>query len=279
MLLQGYPNLEYIIIDGGSTDGSVDIIRRYEPWLAYWVSEPDRGQSHAINKGFEHSTGEIMAYLNSDDIYYPGAIHTAVKYLLETGFDILVGAVDLVELKNSEISVTKQVSPNHGASIHIFPIFTNGRNEYFMFLQPSMFWRREMWHKTGAMNENYTYIMDREWCTRAISKNASVYTIDQVLARFMLHPGSKTHDEASQFLIERASMYLDFSRKDDFRTIPCWLEWFYTKVQIWQNRIYNKSDELFLRGSIIKSWSLRILGASIRRVRLGLDFIGKLQKS
>src|SRR5215472_13768108 len=77
VLLQEYPNLEYILIDGVSTDGSVEIIRKYEPWLAYWVSEKDRGQSHAINKGWARSTGEILAWLNSDDYYAPGALASA----------------------------------------------------------------------------------------------------------------------------------------------------------------------------------------------------------
>ena len=74
VLLQNYPNLEYIVIDGGSTDNSVEIIRKYEPWLAYWVSEKDQGQSHAINKGFQRVTGDLVAWLCSDDVYAPGAL-------------------------------------------------------------------------------------------------------------------------------------------------------------------------------------------------------------
>ena len=74
VLLQNYPNLEYIIIDGGSTDNTVETIEKYEQYITYWVSEPDRGQSHAINKGFARCTGEIMAWLNSDDLYLPSAL-------------------------------------------------------------------------------------------------------------------------------------------------------------------------------------------------------------
>src|SRR5439155_11304713 len=74
VLLQGYPNLEYVVVDGGSTDESVEIIRKYEPWLAYWVSERDQGQTHAINKGLARATGEVFAYLNSDDLFVPGAL-------------------------------------------------------------------------------------------------------------------------------------------------------------------------------------------------------------
>jgi glycosyltransferase involved in cell wall biosynthesis len=76
---QDYPNLEYIIIDGGSTDESVEVIKKYDQHLAYWVSEPDRGQSHAINKGFERATGEIFGWLNSDDWYHPGALKAVAE--------------------------------------------------------------------------------------------------------------------------------------------------------------------------------------------------------
>jgi glycosyltransferase involved in cell wall biosynthesis len=84
VLLQGYPHLEYLIIDGGSLDGSVEIVRRYERWLTYWVSEPDRGQAHAINKGLARSRGEIIAWLNSDDRYEPGALRAAAETISRT---------------------------------------------------------------------------------------------------------------------------------------------------------------------------------------------------
>jgi cellulose synthase/poly-beta-1,6-N-acetylglucosamine synthase-like glycosyltransferase len=80
VLLQAYPNLEYVIVDGGSTDESIAVLRRYEPWLASWVSEPDHGQSHAINKGMARTTGEILAWLNSDDVYEPGALAHVARY-------------------------------------------------------------------------------------------------------------------------------------------------------------------------------------------------------
>src|SRR5512134_129792 len=95
---QDYPNLEYIIIDGGSTDESVEIIRKYEKHLAYWVSEPDRGQSHAINKGFDRATGEIFGWLNSDDWYVPGALKAVAEaFAANPEAGAVVGAGEMVD--------------------------------------------------------------------------------------------------------------------------------------------------------------------------------------
>ncbi len=83
VLLQGYPNLEYIVMDGGSSDNSLEIIQRYSPWLTYWTSERDEGQADAINKGFERANGKLIAWLNSDDIYYPGTVASSARAFLD----------------------------------------------------------------------------------------------------------------------------------------------------------------------------------------------------
>ena len=106
VLLQGYPNLEYIIIDGGSTDNSTEIIKKYEPWLTYWVSEPDRGQTHAINKGLEKATGEIFNWINSDDILMPGALFAIAQGMQDS--DAFVGVVNNFDESGREVKVFPQ---------------------------------------------------------------------------------------------------------------------------------------------------------------------------
>ena len=102
VLLQGYPNLEYIIMDGGSTDESVKIIKKYEPWLSYWVSEKDCGQSHAINKGWQRSTGDLVAWLNSDDYLAPGTLRQVARIYCQhqdLPFGLIYGRANVINLQ------------------------------------------------------------------------------------------------------------------------------------------------------------------------------------
>ena len=153
VLLQGYPNLEYIIIDGGSTDGSVEIIKKYEPWLTYWVSEPDSGQSHAINKGFRKSTGEIMAWINSDDYYEGDAFSTIAETFIMTTNTLWVAG------KCEFIDIDGQKSNGWGKPIEQIERWFVGP----VVMQPGVFWRRALWNCTqGAEPAHGIHSKDRD---------------------------------------------------------------------------------------------------------------------
>ena len=160
VLNQNYPNLEYIIIDGGSTDNSVDIIRKYEKQLTYWVSEPDRGQSHAINKGFALSTGVLLGWLNSDDNLSAGALKAvAERYLNDTTVGAIVGAGQLVNEKGDLL--------NHSSSFDItietlYHWLTRG------FWQPSCFITRKAWENCGPLDESLHFAMDLDLWFRIV---------------------------------------------------------------------------------------------------------------
>ncbi len=153
VLGQNYPNLEYIIIDGGSTDGSIDIIKGYESKLTYWISEPDNGMYHAIQKGFNRSTGEIMAWINSDDLYHPNSFFTVSDIFssLET-VNWLVGSVSIFD------KMSRTVNVNQSRMFSKFDFF-NG--DYGWIQQESVFWRRSLWNKVGAtLKTNLKYAGD-----------------------------------------------------------------------------------------------------------------------
>src|SRR3954464_1584686 len=112
VLDQGYEPLEYIVVDGGSTDGSVDIIRSFEDRLAWWVSEKDRGQTHALNKGLQRATGEIVAYINSDDYYLPGAFDTAVAALESSDVRWVAGSCQFADADGNLLEVWEAAPPH-----------------------------------------------------------------------------------------------------------------------------------------------------------------------
>lgn len=182
VLLQGYPNLEYFVIDGGSTDGTVDIIRRYAPWLAGWVSEPDAGQSHAINKGWRRATGSIVAYLNSDDVYQPGAMHAAVCALLH---DPTVGMVhgDSYFVDAQGVPIRK----HRGCDLTVRQLL---RWQGYIS-QPTVFLRKEVLENVGVLSESLHYAMDFELWLR-IGIRYPMKHLPRMVASERHHASAKT---------------------------------------------------------------------------------------
>jgi len=182
VLLQGYPNLEYIVIDGGSTDGSVDIIKKYERWLAYWVSEPDRGQSHAINKGWQQATGSILAWLNSDDMYMPKVLLAAAKEAYsspEAG--IWHGIVSAYE-NGKDIKFA-------GKQIPLAELLDQAKP--LGIRQPAAFFNRRAIEKIGTLDEGLHQFMDFDLGMR-ISLCYPIIFVPQHWARLRIHKNTKT---------------------------------------------------------------------------------------
>jgi len=182
VLLQGYPNLEYFVIDGGSTDGSVEILKRYAPWLTFWVSERDRGQVDAINKGLARATGEWLAWQNSDDIYYPGALFSIASAAMHTeDAALIVGNVNLIDADDRTLTDLLYVRPTYRSMLAEGMVMTN----------QAAFWRRDLHAKLDWLDESYTCAFDYDWFLRVL-RNGGANHVDQVLGALRIHTDTKT---------------------------------------------------------------------------------------
>jgi glycosyltransferase involved in cell wall biosynthesis len=187
VLDQDYDDLEYLIVDGGSTDGSVDIIQRYADRLAWWTSEPDHGQTDALNKGLRRATGDIIAYINSDDYYLPGAFTAAVDALTHTDALWAVGASRFVDAdgNTTEIWRPEIPSPPSRAVMAAGP---------WGVPQASTFWRRACFDRYGHFREDMHYVFDTEYGLRLAFAGHLPTLIDQELAVRVVHPEAKSWD-------------------------------------------------------------------------------------
>ena len=182
VLSQDYANIEYIIVDGGSTDGSREIIERYASRLARWVSEPDRGQTDAINKGFARAQGEILAWLNSDDTYLPHAITEAAAFLVaHPQAGMVYGDANLVD--------------ESGEVIGRFPArqtdYRRLMRGYVHIPQQASFFRADLWRKVGPLDPSFFFAMDYDLWVRLARRSSLVYH-PRLWANFRLHKAGKS---------------------------------------------------------------------------------------
>src|SRR5581483_6599545 len=157
VLGQGYPRLEYIIIDGGSTDGSVEIIKRFANQLTYWVSAPDGGLYNAVNIGFQHATGDLRGWLNSDDFYFPGTLSYVAAQLNPANAELLFGNAFHFKQGSAENWGSDVVAESQRVQLQY----------YDYIIQPATFWTRAAWDKTGTLDESFQYSGDWDWLVRA----------------------------------------------------------------------------------------------------------------
>jgi glycosyltransferase involved in cell wall biosynthesis len=182
VLSQNYPRLEYIIVDGGSTDGSVEIIRKYESKLAWWVSEKDQGQTDAINKGFAHAKGNFFAWLNSDDTYEPNALSSAVDFLQthpEVG--LAYGDANYINEEN------RIIGRFPAAQTDLMRL----RRGYVHIPQQAAFFRADLWRMVGPLDPSFYFAMDYDLWVRLATRSQVKY-VPQTWANFRLHTSGKT---------------------------------------------------------------------------------------
>lgn len=205
VLLQGYPNLEYIVMDGGSTDESVDIIRQYGPWLAHWESQPDGGQADAINKGFRLATGDYLAWLNSDDCYDPGFLAGMV------GLFRARPGVDLIYRDVNQGTSREDASPRPGAAITFTEML---RTLNVPIPQMAAMWRRNIVDRVGLLDAKWRVVLDREFFLR-VGLHGTMAYVPGAAGFFRHHADSKSIAQERHWVREIPAMYAEFFARTD----------------------------------------------------------------
>jgi len=188
LINQNYSNLEIIVVDGGSKDETINIIKKYDSFLTWWCSEKDDGQAHAINKGFSKGSGQIMAWLNSDDMLMPDTLKRVANFFQQNQkVDVVYGHRILIDERNREIG--RWTLPHH-----------NDRMLSWMFTIPqeTVFWRREMWDKIGCqLDENFKFAMDWDLLIRFRDRGATIIRLPYYMGLFRIHASQKTNVDIS----------------------------------------------------------------------------------
>ncbi len=206
VLGQGYSNLEYLIYDAASTDNSVAIIKKHEKQLSYWVSEKDNGQADAINKGFAKATGEILMWLNSDDILMPNVLHFMAEQYIEKGDGIFFG--NCIHFKENSNGSLYSSGSNVAASYDVIPLELSDT-----IIQPSSFWSKKVWLQNGILKDSFHFGFDWEWFLRAKTNNIPFYSVNKPISLYRIHDAHKTGIGGKKRQEELLKVYEIYSHK------------------------------------------------------------------
>ncbi len=203
VLGQRYPALQYIIIDGGSTDNSLEMIKKYERELYYWESTKDKGQSDAINKGFNRSTGDILMWLNSDDMLMPNVLHYIANLFNENNALFYFG--NCIRFSETDVKCLKS------DVINAHSLYSLEQSDYI--IQSSTFWKREVYEEVGELNENLHYGLDWEWFLRVKKRGIQMVAIDKCISLYRVHGNHKTGKGGRARQEELLSIYKIYNPK------------------------------------------------------------------
>ena len=240
VLLQGYPNLEYIVMDGGSQDGTVEIIRRYAPWLTYWCSEPDRGQSQALNKGFARATGDWLAWLNADDLYQPNALdQVAAAARQHPNTHWIVGVLQWIDETGAYVDATAPTpitdiwNAERWQGIHwIAQVCFRGSNLFRP--QPTSFWSRTAHEAVGPLDEHLHYAMDLDRWGKVARRGYTPLLITAELASFRLHEAQKSATGELPFMVDELAIvdtWLPQLSGNEYQILANYRSWLVEQMQ------------------------------------------------
>lgn len=191
VLSQQDVDLEYIVIDGGSCDGTAEIIRRHEARLAWWVSEPDQGQTDALNRGFARATGDVLGFLNADDVLLPGSLRAVCeRFAEEPAAEIVHGGIEWIDIDGRPEGTHFGDISNLDDVLDIYRVWWRERQ----WIQPEVFFRRSLWQRVGAFDTRYHLAFDYDFWVRCFLAGAKVAELRRPLVKFRRHAGQKSAD-------------------------------------------------------------------------------------
>jgi glycosyltransferase involved in cell wall biosynthesis len=259
---QQYPDLEIIVMDGGSKDGSIDTIRKHAEHIAYWESEPDKGQTDAINRGFRKSSGDVLCWLNSDDLLMPGT-------LIDVGRRFTESPDKARLIHGSGIVWHDSASSQQADVIHATRHESSELRRFNYMVQPSCYWSRSLYERTGPLDMDYDYVMDWDWFLRA-SEHAEFEFVSKPYSIFRMHETNKTANGGATRRAEILNV-VDRFADDYWKRLYRYVDENYERIKPKYDRMTGwrlpRSRQLFL-------WMHPILK---RRVRHGDDLVAVME--